>query len=62
METPLAEAIDLVEALRLMGSGLNEHGCDDGSAVLRVVDATRERLQNVEEAWSGLVRAQGRLR
>ncbi len=60
METPLTEAIDFVEALRLMGYGLSERGCDDGSALLRVVEAVQERLRSVEEVWVALVRAQGR--
>ena len=60
METPLTEAIDFVGALRLIGVGLSERDCDEGSAILRVVEAARERLRGVEEAWLGLVQAKGR--
>ena len=60
METPLTEAIDFVGALRLMGFGLSERGCDDGSALLRVVEAAQDRLRRVEEVWVALVRAKGR--
>ena len=60
METPLAEAIDLVEALRLMGDGLLERDGGEGSAVLCVVAAAQERLRSVKEMWEGLVQAKRR--
>ena len=60
MEVPLAEAIDLVEALRLMGDGLLERDGGEGSAVLSVVAAAQERLRSVKEMWEGLVQAKGR--
>jgi len=43
-----------------MGYGLSERGCDDGSALLRVVEAAQDRLRRVEEVWVALVRAKGR--
>jgi hypothetical protein len=60
MEVPLAEAMDLVEALRLMGDGLVERDCGDGSAVLCVVAAAQERLRRVTEEWEGLIQAKRR--
>ncbi len=60
MEKPLSEAIGFTGALRLIGVGLSERDCDEGSAILRVVEAVRERLRGVEEAWLGLVQAKGR--
>src|SRR5260221_5739652 len=55
MDEPLAEAIGFVEALRLMGDGLSERGCEEGSAILRVAEAARERLRSVQEVWLGLI-------
>ncbi len=52
---PLVEAIGFVEALRLMGDGLSERGCEEGSAILRVAEAAQERLRSVQDVWLGLV-------
>lgn len=55
MDEPLAEAIGFIEALRLMGDGLSERGCEEGSAILRVAEAAQERLRSVQDVWLGLV-------
>jgi|SoimicmetaTmtHMA_FD_contig_111_41727_length_1267_multi_2_in_0_out_0_1 hypothetical protein len=55
MDEPLAEAIGFVEALRLMGDGLSERGCEEGSAILRVAEAVQERLRSVQDVWFGLI-------
>ncbi len=55
MDEPLAEAIGFVEALRLMGDGLSERGCEEGSAILRVAEAAHERLRSVQDVWLGLI-------
>ena len=54
MDEPLVEAIGFVEALRLMGDGLSERGCEEGSAILRVAEAAQERLRSVQDVWLGL--------
>ena len=55
MDEPLVEAMGFVEALRLMGDGLSERGCEEGSAILRVAEAAQERLRSVQEVWLGLI-------
>jgi hypothetical protein len=55
MDEPLAEAMGFVEALRLMGDGLSERGCEEGSAILRVAEAAHERLLSVQDVWFGLI-------
>jgi hypothetical protein len=55
MDEPLTEAIGFVEALRLMGDGLSERGCEEGSAILRVAEAAQERLRSVQDVWLGLI-------
>ncbi len=55
MDAPLVEAIGFVEALRLMGDGLSERGCEEGSAILRVAEAAQERLRSVQDVWLGLI-------
>jgi hypothetical protein len=55
MDAPLVEAMGFVEALRLMGDGLSERGCEEGSAILRVAEAAQERLRSVQDVWLGLV-------
>ena len=55
IDAPLSEAIDLVEALRLIGHGLTELGHDEGAAILSVGDAAHDRLQAVQDAWLVLI-------
>jgi hypothetical protein len=58
MSEALREAIAFMQALRLMGLGMNELGRDEGDAVLTVADATSARLEIVQDAWLNYVQAE----
>jgi hypothetical protein len=57
MSEALRDATAFMQALRLMGLGMNELGRDEGDAVLTVADATSARLEVVHDAWLDYVQA-----
>ena len=60
MSEALRDATAFMQALRLMGLGMNELGRDEGDAVLTVADATSARLEVVHDAWLDYVQAERR--
>ena len=61
MEKPFNEAIGFIDALRLMGEGLDERGYE-GCAVLAVSEAVHERLQKRAGRLVGIGSGGGRSR
>lgn len=58
MEQPIAEAIDLVRALRLIGYGMMGPVADeDERAIVTVARAASERLANLQDTWHRMFRA-----
>jgi hypothetical protein len=51
IEVPLNDAIDHVQALRLMGQGLIAEYHDAGSPIMAVAHAAEERLDALKEIW-----------
>jgi hypothetical protein len=57
MHLPMLEARALIEALSLVGRGMNELGRDEGDAVMSVAQAAAERIEAVREVWSDFIQA-----
>ncbi len=57
MEVPLNDAMHFVLALRLIADGMDTDRDDNGRAIAAVARAALQRLDAVEGAWSGLVKA-----
>ena len=51
IEVPLNDAIQYVQALRMIGSGLIAEYDDDGEPIVAVARAAGERLEAVKEIW-----------
>jgi hypothetical protein len=54
IEAPLNDAIQYVQALRMIGSGLIGEYDDDGEPIVAVARAAAERLEAVKEIWNGI--------
>jgi hypothetical protein len=57
MHLPMLEARALIEALSLVGRGMDELGRDEADAVMSVAKAAAERLEAVKEVWSDFIQA-----
>ncbi len=57
MHLPMLEARALMEALSLVGRGMNELGRDEGDAVMTVAEAAAERLEAVSDTWRDFIQA-----
>ena len=57
MEEPLNDAMYFVLALRLIGDGIDADHDDNGRAIAAVARAALQRLDTLEDAWSGLIKA-----
>ncbi len=55
MHLPMEEARGLMQALVLMGHGMEELGRDDAGAVLTLARAAYERLEVIDETWTDMV-------
>jgi len=53
IEVPLNDAIDHVQALRLIGQGLIAEYHDAGSPIIATAHAAEERLDALKEIWNG---------
>jgi hypothetical protein len=51
LEVPLNDAIDYVQALRLIGHGLIAEYHDAGSAIVTTAHAASEQLDALKEIW-----------
>jgi hypothetical protein len=54
LEVPLNDAIDHVQALRLIGQGLIAEYHDAGSPIIATACAAEERLDALKEIWNGI--------
>ncbi len=57
MEEPLNDAMEFVQALRMIGNGMAADYDDNGRAIAAVARAALQRLDALEDAWSGLIKA-----
>jgi hypothetical protein len=55
VEAPLAQTRDLLHALLVMGYGMIADREDSGEAVLAVVEAAWQRLDEARDAWRDVV-------
>ena len=55
VDAPLAEAVDLLHALLVMGYGMIDNNEDGGRPVVAVTGAVWERLNAVRDAWREVV-------
>jgi hypothetical protein len=55
VDAPLAEAVDLLHALLVMGYGMIDNNEDGGKPVVAVTGAVWERLDAVRDAWHEVV-------
>lgn len=55
MHLPMEEARGLMQALVLMGHGMEELGRDDAGAVLTIARAACERLEIIDETWIDMI-------
>jgi hypothetical protein len=55
VDAPLAEAVDLLHALLVMGYGMIDNSEDGGRPVVAVTGAVWERLNAVRDAWREVV-------
>jgi hypothetical protein len=55
IDAPLAEAVDLLHALLVMGYGMINNNEDGGKPVVAVTGAVCERLDAVRDAWREVV-------
>ena len=56
VDAPLAEAVDLLHALLVMGYGMIDNSEDGGRPVVAVTGAVWERLDAVRDAWQQVVK------
>ena len=52
LEVPLNDAIDFVQALRLIGHGLIAEYHDAGSPIIATAHAAEDRLDALKEIWN----------
>jgi len=52
LEVPLNDALDHVQALRLIGQGLIAEYHDAGSPIIATAHAAEERLDALKEIWN----------
>ncbi len=57
MEEPLNDAVEFVQALRIMGDGMVADDDNDGRAIAAVARAALRRLDVLEDVWSRLIKA-----
>ena len=57
LEEPLAEAMQLVHALRMLGDGMEADGADEGQPIAAVARAAAGRLDELKRAWLGVLRS-----
>ncbi len=57
MEVPLNDAMEFVQALRMIGNGMAADDDNDGRAIAAVSRMALQRLGVLEDVWSGLVKA-----
>jgi hypothetical protein len=62
IEEPLADAINYVQALYLMGFGLISHHEAGGDALVALAYATGQRLEAVKEIWNEMLEERRRSR
>jgi hypothetical protein len=55
VDAPLADAVDLLHALLVMGYGMIDNNEDGGRPVVAVTGAVWERLNAVRDAWREVV-------
>jgi hypothetical protein len=55
LHLPMLEARAFMNALFLMGHGMNELGRDDGETILTLAGAARERLEIIDDAVIDLI-------
>jgi hypothetical protein len=58
MHLPMLEARAFMNALFLMGHGMNELGRDDGETILTLAGAARERLEIIDDAIVDLIQVE----
>lgn len=58
LHLPMLEARAFMNALFLMGHGMNELGRDDGETILTLAGAARERLEIIDDAVIDLVQVE----
>ena len=56
VDAPLAEAVDLLHALLVMGYGMIDNNEDGGKPVVAVTGAVWARLDAVRDAWQEVVK------
>jgi hypothetical protein len=56
-EEPLYDAVNLVRALKHIGSGLIGLGYEDARPVMAVASAAEKRLNHLHDVWEGLLKA-----
>ena len=57
LEEPLAEAMQLVHALRMLGDGMEADGADEGQPIAAVARAAAARLDELKCAWLVILRS-----
>lgn len=57
LEEPLADAMRLVHALRLLGEGMEAMGADEGPPIVEVARAAAGRLDELKRAWLVVLRS-----
>ena len=57
MKSALNDSLGFVQALVLIGHGLEQIGREEGDAVVSVASAAQERLRIIEDTWLDYVQA-----
>lgn len=52
LEEPLADATRLVQALRMIGDGMECDGADEGASIAEVARAAAARLEDLKREWN----------
>ena len=56
MEVPLNEAVEFVQALRMIGNGMAADDDNDGRVIAAVARAALQRLNDLQGVWSDLIK------
>jgi hypothetical protein len=56
MEVPLNDAMEFVQALRMIGDGMVADDNDDGRPIAAVARAALNRLDDLKRAWVGVIK------